>query len=70
MPARNKPRSKPSTRQACDVLARARTGGRRTTLLWVGAGVLVTAALVAVLIVGIAGHTRTHTSDGASPSLK
>jgi hypothetical protein len=69
MTAGNNPSSKRVTRQARDVVARARTAGRRATPLWVAAGVLVTAALVGVLIIAITGHTGTHPSDTASPSL-
>ena len=60
--ADDNPGSKRSTRQPRDVVAHARGGGQRTRL-WVGAGVVVAAALVAGLIIGIARHDRTHTSE-------
>src|ERR1700751_1928684 len=70
MTAGNNPSSKRATPQGRDVVARARTGGRRTTPLWAGAGVRVTAAGVTVLIIAVTGCTGTHTSDTASSSLK
>ena len=69
MTAGDNPSSKRATPQGRDVVARARTGGRRTTPLWAGAGVRVTAAVVTVLIIAVTGCTGTHTSDTASSSL-
>jgi hypothetical protein len=51
---------KPSAHDARKVVARARSGGRRGTLLWIAASVVVAAAVLVVVII-------TVTKDGGTP---
>jgi hypothetical protein len=60
---------KPSARDARNVVARARSGGRRGTLLWVAATVVVAAAALAVVIITVTQHAGTPKSDTDAASL-
>jgi hypothetical protein len=68
MAARKTPRTpKASSRAARSAVAQARSGGRRSGLLWIAATVIVCAAMLVPVIISISGTDRREaSSDSAS----
>lgn len=60
---------KPSARAARNVVARARSGGRRCTWLWIAASVVAAAAVLVVVIITTIRNVGTPTSETDASSL-
>jgi hypothetical protein len=61
--------SKPAAREARNIMARARSGGRRGTWLWIAATVVVAAAVLAVVIIAMTKNVGAPGSDTDAAGL-